>query len=95
MTTALSRLRAQVAPYKDAIMAARKRGATWGDIGVLIGMSARQARLAVKHCKYPADQIPLPISKPLSATSASNKGNTGTTTPRATMGGFKDITPSN
>ena len=56
----MSRLRARVAPYKEAIAKARAAGATWGDIGKLLGAGDRQVRLAVKHCRYEATQIPLP-----------------------------------
>ncbi|MHB1752199.1 MAG: hypothetical protein ACYCTF_05810 [Acidiferrobacter sp.] len=59
-TQKMSRLRARVAPYKEAIAKARAAGATWGDIGRLIGAGDRQVRLAVKHCRYEAEQIDLP-----------------------------------
>jgi hypothetical protein len=59
-TQKMSRLRARVAPYKEAIAKARAAGATWGDIGQLFGVGDRQVRLAVKHCRYEAEQIPLP-----------------------------------
>lgn len=59
-----SRLRAQVAPHIDAIKKARKEGGTWAEIGELLGMSAKQARLAVKFCRYAVEQAPLPEPTP-------------------------------
>ncbi len=59
-----SRLRAQVAPYLEAIKKARKEGAMWGEIGELLGMSDKQVRLAVKFCRYEVEQIPLPEPEP-------------------------------
>ena len=59
-----SRLRAQVAPYIEAIKKERKEGGTWGDIGEVLGMTAKQVRLAVKHCRYQVEQIPLPEPEP-------------------------------
>lgn len=56
----MSRLRAQIAPYKEAIAKARKEGATWGDCGRVLGIGDRQLRLAIKHCRYEVVQIPLP-----------------------------------
>ena len=59
-----SRLRAQVAPYLEAIIEERSRGGTWGEIGVALGMSAKQVRLASKFCRYKVPQIPLPEPEP-------------------------------
>lgn len=59
-----SRLRAQVAPYIEAIKKERKKGGTWGDIGEVLGMTAKQVRLAVKHCRYQVEQVPLPEPEP-------------------------------
>lgn len=70
-----TRLTARVAPYRDAISAARKAGLTWGDIAVVLGVKTPdRLRWAVAHSeKYEAEQIPLPVTieaKGKAATSA-------------------------
>lgn len=77
-----SRLRAQVAPYIDAIKKTRKEGATWGEIGELLGMTDKQVRLAVKFCKYEVEQIPLPLPEPPPAPAAAVAGHKVTPGPR-------------
>ncbi len=57
-----TRLTARVAPYRDAILLARKAGLTWADIGRVLGVQVPPAALrqAVRRCRYEAPQIPLP-----------------------------------
>ncbi len=57
-----TRLTARVAPYQEAITAARAAGLTWADIARALGVQAPPAavRQAVKRCRYEAAQIPLP-----------------------------------
>ena len=57
-----TRLTAKVAPYRNAITAARKAGLTWGDLVRVLGLEVPPAALrqAVARCHYQAEQIPLP-----------------------------------
>ena len=55
-----TRLTARVAPYLEAITKARAAGLTWADIGRLFDVKARRLQWAVKHCRYTAEQKPLP-----------------------------------
>ena len=55
-----TRLTARVAPYLEAIATARAAGLTWGDIGSVFEVKARRLQWAVKHCRYTAEQKPLP-----------------------------------
>lgn len=60
-----TRLTARIAPYKDAISKAREAGLTWGDLARLFGtVHPDRLRWAHKHCKYAAEQIPLPERAP-------------------------------
>ncbi|MHB1752179.1 MAG: hypothetical protein ACYCTF_05710 [Acidiferrobacter sp.] len=55
-----TRLTARVAPYLEAIAKARTAGLTWADIGHVFQVKARRLQWAVKHCRYTAEQKPLP-----------------------------------
>ena len=55
-----TRLTARVAPYLEAIAKARAAGLTWADIGSVFEVKARRLQWAVKHCRYTAEQKPLP-----------------------------------
>ncbi len=55
-----TRLTARVAPYLEAIAEARAAGLTWADIGHVFQVKARRLQWAVKHCRYTAEQRPLP-----------------------------------
>ena len=55
-----TRLTARVAPYLEAIAKARAAGLTWADIGHVFQVKARRLQWAVKHCRYTAEQKPLP-----------------------------------
>lgn len=59
-----TRLTSRVAPYLEAIAKAREGGLTWRDLGRLFGVSDRRLRWAVSHCKYTAEQVPLPAPAP-------------------------------
>lgn len=59
-----TRLTARVAPYLEAIARARAAGLTWADIGRLFDVKARRLQWAVKHCRYTAEQRPLPEPEP-------------------------------
>ncbi len=67
MTTDVTRMTARVAPYLSAINEARAAGLTWGDVAARLGAPGQAARVrwAVLHCRYTADQMPLP--EPLAA----------------------------
>ena len=89
-----SRLRAQVAPYLEAIIEERSRGGTWGEIGVALGMSAKQVRLASKFCRYKVPQIPLPEPEPATPPAqpaAAPKAAQPGTNPAPARQGFKKI----
>lgn len=60
-----TRLTARVAPYRDAITAARKAGLTWRDLTNVFGcVKPNRLRWAYLHCdKYEAEQVPLPEPK--------------------------------
>ncbi len=60
--TDITRMTARVAPHIDAIKKARAAGLTWGDIAARLGAPGQAARVrwAVLHCRYQAEQIPLP-----------------------------------
>lgn len=61
MTNNITRATAQVAPYLEAITKAREAGLTWGDIAARLGIeSPDRVRWAAGHCRYKAEQIPLP-----------------------------------
>jgi hypothetical protein len=62
-----TRLTARVAPYLEAIAKARAAGLTWADIGSVFEVKARRLQWAVKHCRYTAEQRPLPDPEPLAA----------------------------
>ena len=62
-----TRLTARVAPYLEAIAKARAAGLTWTDIGHLFQVKARRLQWAVKHCRYTAEQRPLPEPEPPAA----------------------------
>jgi hypothetical protein len=56
-----ARLAARVAPYQEAVTAARKAGLTWGDLGRLFGVSPRAMAAACKRARrYEVAQLPLP-----------------------------------
>jgi hypothetical protein len=58
------RLTARIAPYRDAIAAARQAGLTWPDVGKVLGVPPDPLRRAYLHGKkYLAEQQPLPDTK--------------------------------
>lgn len=61
-----TRMTARVAPYREAIKAARRAGFTWRDIARALGVEdPNRLRWAVGHCeRYEAEQIPLPTPEP-------------------------------
>ena len=67
MNEQATRLTARVAPFRDAIRAARKAGWTWGDVARALGLnvSPDRIRAAVKFStRYEIEQIPLPLPEP-------------------------------
>ncbi len=77
-----TRMTARVAPYREAIKAARRAGFTWRDIARALGVEdPNRLRWAVGHCeRYEAEQIPLPTPEP-EPTTAAQKVPTKTTQP--------------
>lgn len=62
-----ARLTVRLAPYRDAILAARKIGLTWADLARIFGVRPDRLRWAALNCeKYAqgADQLPLPDPDP-------------------------------
>lgn len=83
------RLTARIAPYRDAIAAARQAGLTWPDVGKVLGVPPDPLRRAYLHGKkYLVEQQPLPEERP--------KAQTPTIAPTITSrrGGFTDISPN-
>ena len=77
------RLTARIAPYRDAIAAARQRGLTWPDIGKVLEVPPDPLRRAYLHGKkYLAEQQPLPEERPAQTPTISRRG------------GFTDISPN-
>ena len=60
-----ARLAARVAPYQEAVTAARKAGLTWGDLGRLFWVSPRAMAAACQRARrYEVAQLPLPDPTP-------------------------------
>lgn len=81
-----TRMTARVAPYREAIQAARRAGFTWRDIGKILGVKdPNRLRWAVGHCeRYEAEQIPLPTPEPESTPAvATATARTATAAPKA------------
>ena len=72
-----TRLTARVAPFRDAIAAARAAGYTWVDLArVLDVANATSLRRAWAQCgKYQAEQAPLPQQAVTTAATESQKHN--------------------
>lgn len=56
------KITARVAPFLDAIDAARKAGWSWAEIRDRVApeTTVNAIRMAALHCKYSAEQLPLP-----------------------------------
>lgn len=70
MNEQATRLTARVAPFRDAILAARKAGWTWADVARALGLnvSPDRIRAATKFStRYEVEQIPLPLPEPAPA----------------------------
>lgn len=85
------RLTARIAPYRDAIAAARQAGLTWPDIGKVLGVPPDPLRRAYLHGKkYLAEQRPLPEDR-----SKDKAQQVQVPAPLGTRrGGFTDISPN-
>ena len=56
---------ALIAPYLDAIKAARLAGADWTTLSQAFGVKRGTLQTSVARCKYVAEQLPLPKTLPL------------------------------
>jgi hypothetical protein len=82
MTNMVTRATAQVAPFLEAIAKAREAGLTWGDIAARLGIeSPDRVRWASGHCRYKAEQIPLPEPKPTIGTTTTTQKPAGQSQP--------------
>lgn len=68
------RLSAMVAPYLQAITKARAAGWRWRDVRVALALniSDRSIAQAVRRCRWQAEQLPLPDTRPVSSAIASS-----------------------
>jgi hypothetical protein len=88
------RLTARIAPYRDAIAAARQRGLTWPDIGKVLGVPPDPLRRAYLHGKkYLVEQQPLP-ALPEDRFKDKAQQAQAPTALGTRRGGFTDISPN-